>query len=123
MKILGFHLAWIVVKNLETAIKFYTETLGLTLTTKSIEHKWAELKGPEGFQLGIAEESAYMENKAGSNAVMTLSVDNIEEARNVYIKKGVKLLGDIIEVPGHVKMQTFMDQDHNVMQLVQILSE
>lgn len=122
MKVLGINLSWIVVKDLDSAIKFYTDTVGLTLRNKSPEHHWAELSGPDGSTLGIAQESSYMENKAGSNAVVTITVDDIEVARNSFLKKGAKLLGEVMEVPGHVKMQTFMDNDHNVMQLVQLLS-
>lgn len=122
MKVQGMKLAWIVVKDLDAAIKFYTESVGLTLMNKNTEHNWAELSGPDGFVLGMGQESPYMDNKAGSNAVMTIEVDDIIAARNSFEKKGITLLGDIMEVPGHVKMQTFMDSDRNVMQLVQCLS-
>lgn len=122
MKVIGMNLAWIVVKDLEAAITFYTDVVGLTLREKSLEHHWAELSGPDGFTLGLAQESSHMELRAGSNAVVTITVEDIVVAKNFYLKKGAKMLGDIIEVPGHVKMQTFIDKDGNTLQLVQLLS-
>ena len=121
MKVRGNLLSWIVVKDLKAAIKFYTEVVGLTLLNKSPEYGWAELAGPEGASLGIAQESSEMEIKAGSNAVMSISVDNLDAACGLYRKKGAKLVGEIVEVPGHVRMQTFLDFDGNMMQVVQKL--
>ena len=117
----GIKLTWIVVKDLESAIKFYTEAVGLTLLERHSEYGWAELSGPDGSRLGLAQESPEMELKAGMNAVTAVTVDNIETARDFFLKKGVKLIGEIIEVPGHVKMQTFQDKDGNTLQLVQKL--
>ena len=121
MEVRGNLLSWIVVKDLKAAVKFYTEVVGLTLLNKSPEYGWAELAGPEGASLGIAQESSEMEIKAGSNAVMSISVDNLDAACGLYRKKGAKLVGEIVEVPGHVRMQTFLDSDGNMMQVVQKL--
>ncbi|HRD54929.1 MAG TPA: hypothetical protein PLC42_00885 [Parachlamydiaceae bacterium] len=57
-----------------------------------------------------------------ANAVVTISVQNIEEARTDFLKKNVTLVGDILEVSVHVKMQTFKDTDGNTFQLCQLLS-
>src|ERR1700722_5016007 len=107
MEIKGIHLAWIVVENVEAAIKFYTETVGFTLMEFSKEYGWAELLGKDGARLGIAKHSS--EIAAGGNAVITITVTDIEKARDEFLKKNVHLVGDILEVPGHVKMQTFKD--------------
>lgn len=119
MVVQGIFLSWIVVKDIKTALKFYTEVVGLKLREYHEQYGWAELVGPDGAALGIAEESPQEAIKAGSNAVITVSVDNLEEARQEFIKKGVSLMGDVIDVPGHVKMQTFADQDGNTLQLVE----
>ena len=123
MKVKGIQLSWIVVKDLQKAIKFYTDIVGLKLLNQSPEYGWAELAGPGGCTLGIAQENPQMDNKyvAGTNAIMTVSVEDIDKALAVYKKKGVRLIGDVVEVPGHVKMQTFSDQDGNLMQVVQTL--
>jgi predicted enzyme related to lactoylglutathione lyase len=121
MKVEGMHLAWIVVKDLAKALEFYTETVGLTLRSHQMEHGWAELSGPNGSLLGIAQEGPCMEQTAGINAVMTVTVANIDAAIKHFLEKGAKLIGSVIEVPGHVKMQTFVDVDGNTLQLVEQL--
>lgn len=121
MKNIGINLSWIVVKDIQAAVKFYTEVAGFALQELSEEYKWAELKGPEGSRLGIAEESSDNDIKAGSNAITAITVEDIKEAIAFFKEKGVTLVGDMMEVPGHVKIQTFTDLDGNTMQIVQKL--
>ena len=121
MNTIGIHLAWIVVKDFNAAIHFYTEVVGLTLKEKVEEYGWAELSGPSGTILAIMKDSPESEFPAGSNAVVTITVKDLQIAREHFMKKGAKLLGDIVEVPGHVRLQSFVDADGNRMQLVQEL--
>lgn len=116
-------LAWIVVNDLDKAIHFFTEVVGLKVLQRSDEWGWAELGGPDGgSELGIALASMEMHVKPGQNAIMTFDVADILKSKSEMSKKGAKLLGDIIEVPGHVKLQFFQDPDGNLFQLVQQLS-
>ncbi len=121
MNVRGNMLSWIVVKDLQESIVFYTEVVGLTLLEEALEYGWAELSGPEGCRLGIAQESDDESVKAGSNAIIAITVDDLDKACSSYKDKGAKLLGEVIEIPGHVKMQTFVDTDGNMMQIVQKL--
>lgn len=121
MKTEGFHLAWIVVKDLDKAIDFYTKTVGLQLKELHQEFRWAELGGPNGATLGIGEENSQSEIPAGGNAVVTITVENMDKSLDHFKSKGAKLVGDVLEIPGHVKMQTFTDRDGNTLQLVQKL--
>lgn len=121
MKTEGIFLSWIVVKDIKQAIKFYTDVVGLTLKEFHPEFGWAELAGPRGSSLGIGQENSETPMKAGVNAVVTIAVDDIDVARQHYLAKGATLVGEVIEVPGHVKMQTFTDVDGNTMQIVQKL--
>lgn len=125
MAIKSIGLAWIVVKDFKSAIKFYTHVVGLKLHEINEEFGWAELAGNDGDGaiLGIARESNDEAIRAGQNAVITLSVDDIAKAKQDLAKKGAKMVGDIIEIPGHVKMQTIVDADGNHMQLVQQLGK
>lgn len=123
MKTKSFSLAWIVVKDLKKAVKFYTETAGLKLLKVSEEHGWAELQGHEdGAMLGIATMQKECPLLAGQNACVTLTVDDIKKAKEDLHKKGVKFLGDIHEIPGHVKLLMAVDPDGNHFQLVQMLN-
>lgn len=115
-------MVWIVVKDLKQAVKFYIDTVGLKLMEQHEEFGWAELQGhEEGARLGLAQ--ANMENniKPGQNAVVTFTVENLEKAIDDLKKKGCKCLGDVQEVPGHVKLQLAIDNDGNHFQLVQLL--
>lgn len=121
MKTQGIHLSWIVVKNLKEAIKFYTNVAGLKLLEFHEEFGWAELAGPEGATLGLAQEDPAHGQMAGTNAVITITVDNLEAACEQFIKGKAILIGEPLEIPGQVRMQTFQDQDGNTMQLVEKL--
>lgn len=122
MKIKGIFLGWIVVKNMDSAIKFYTQVMGLTLKEHSKEYGWAELSGPDGAILGIAQENQEFNMKAGTNAVMTITVDNIVKAIEDLKKKGANLQGDVMEIPGEVKLQSLVDADGNMFQIVEKLN-
>lgn len=122
MKVQGIHLVWVVVSDIKTAIEFYTKTIGLTLKEFNDEYGWAELSGPDGCTLGLAQQNPSENMKPGSNAVTTLTVDDLETAKNELIRKKCRLIGETLEVPGHVKMQTFADVDGNMLQLCQLLA-
>lgn len=118
-------LVWIVVRDFKQALKFYTETVGLQLMECQEHYGWAELQGASGMRLGISQESPGSEEHSfvgpGENAVVTLTVDNIEETTASMKKKGVVCVGKLQEVPGHVKMQLMRDPDGNHFQMVQMI--
>lgn len=117
-------LVWISVSDVQKAIKFYTETVGLKLMEVHEEFGWAELEGHRGgARLGIAQMQPKAEDtiQPGQNAVMTFTVANLETANADMRKKGAKLIGEIQEVPGHVKLQMAVDSDGNHFQLVECL--
>lgn len=118
----GTFLSWIVVADIEKAVKFYTEIMGLELKEYNKEFGWAELSGSEGALLGLAQENIEYGMKAGTNAVVTISVDDIHKAIEEMKQQGVRLIGDPIEIPGDVRMQTLIDIDGNMLQLVQNIS-
>jgi predicted enzyme related to lactoylglutathione lyase len=122
MKTKSFSLAWIVVKDFKKAVKFYTEKAGLKLLKASEEHGWAELQGhEEGAMLGIATVQKECPLLPGQNACVTLTVEDIDKAKDDLHKEGVKFLGEIHEIPGHVKLLMAVDPDGNHFQLVQML--
>jgi len=121
VKNLGIYLSWIVVKDFAAAVEFYKQTVGLELKEYHPDMGWAEFSGPGGSVLGIAQENPQEAVKAGGNAVITVAVENIQQACEEFLQKGVTLVGEILEIPGHVKMQTFLDKDGNTLQLVQTL--
>jgi predicted enzyme related to lactoylglutathione lyase len=124
MSIQSMDLAWIVVKDLKTAVTFYTDVVGLKVDVLEEQYGWAELVAQNGkMRLGIAQKNEHSDMEAGTNAVITLTVKNIEESKKDLLNKGAQLIGDIIEVPGNVKMQTLADKDGNRLQIVEILNK
>lgn len=122
MQVKEIGLAWIVVKNIKAAIRYYTEVVGLKLMEFNEQYGWAELEGHEGgSRLGIAQENPKEAISAGQNAVVTFTVGSVDKAKADMVKKGAKLDGETIEIPGHVKMQTVIDQDGNRFQICELL--
>lgn len=123
MSVKEIGLSWIVVKDLRAAVRYYTEVVGLKLMECNESYGWAELEGHsgEGARLGIAQENPQEKVKAGQNAVVTLTVSDLEKSKAAMVKQGAQCLGDVVEVPGHVKMQSFLDADGNCFQICQLL--
>lgn len=122
MKVKEIGLSWIVVKDIKSAVKYYTEVVGLKLAEFNEQYGWAELEGHEGgARLGIAQASPQEKVGPGENAIVTFTVENIEKTKASMIQKGARCEGDILEVPGHVKMQTLIDGDGNRFQICELI--
>jgi predicted enzyme related to lactoylglutathione lyase len=120
----SIELAWIVVNDINKALKFYTEIVGLKLLEHNKEFGWAELSGHlSGARLGIAQKSEMEVIQPGQNAVVTLTVDDLEATRADLEGKGVKMIGETQEIPGMVKLQMISDEDGNQTQLIQMLKK
>jgi len=117
MAIKKIGLSWIAVSDFKKAEQFFVHTLGLKIKEKSTEYGWLELTGINGGSiLGVGE--AMEHDKAGSNAVVTFTVDDIEDTREDLKNKGINV-SEIMEVPGNIKLANFMDNDGNLFQLAE----
>mgnify|MGYP001614220653 CR=1 FL=1 len=121
MEIPSIGLVWIVVDDFKAAVKFYTEVVGLKLMESSEEWNWAELEGKNGMRLGIGKCHEKCDVKPGDNAILTVTVDSLDKKKAEMIQKGAVCVGDVQEVPGHVRMQMIKDLDGNQFQIVQKL--
>ena len=122
MKVKEIGLIWIVVKDVKAAVSYYTDIVGLKLMEFNEQYGWAELEGHEGgTRMGIAQENPQEKITAGQNAVITFTVEDLEKVKAEMVKKGAKCEGDVIEIPGHVKMQTLSDLDGNRFQICELL--
>ncbi len=123
MNLQSIGLVWIAVSDLQAAIQFYTETVGLKLAELNDQYGWAELEGPDGgTRLGIAQMPPKNDDdvKPGQNAIMTFTVKSLEKAVSEMKQKGTRFIGDVEEIPGHVKMQMVQDTDGNRFQMVEV---
>lgn len=122
MKVTKIELGWIIVSDFAKSKQFFTETLGLNLAEQADEYKWMELAPKEGdMRLGVGEycEEYSKDDTPGQNMVLAFTVDDVRSAKKELEEKGVKFIGDIVEVPGNVKMATLTDPDGNKFQLVE----
>jgi len=114
MKVL---LSWYPVKDLEQAKKFYGDVLGLH---KIFEMQgWAEFSHAEGQAAIALSQSPNGTGEGGATVV--LAVENLDATRRNLSKRGVNFEGDVMEIPGVVRIATFRDPFGNRLQLAQNL--
>ncbi len=114
----GITLSAVTVKNLEKMKHLFVDLLGLELKDYAPEYNWMEIGGEMGSLLGVGQEAPdcaeqEIQQAPGNNAWVSISVDNLEESKAHLENNGITFIGDIFEVPGHVKMALFQDYDGN----------
>ena len=112
-------LAWYNVSDLEAAKKFYGGVLGLK---KSFEMQgWAEYSHENGgAAVGLNAMGAGSSGQAGG-ATVVLGIENLDATMKKLGSVGVKFAGEIMEIPGVVRIATFHDPFGNTLQLAQTL--
>lgn len=108
------------VRDLGASIAWFQDTLGFEETFKVPEAGWAEVSTPaEGVTIGLNQGA---EAPAGGGAMPVFGVTDIAAARAELEGKGVRFQGDTVELPGMVKLATFVDLDGNAYMLAQSLA-
>ena len=104
------------VSDMDAAVAFYGEVLGLPLVRRDGD-EWAEFEaGPIRFALhGSAEQSP------GSGTVV-LRVHDLDEARMVLGGRGADLDEHVGEVEGFARFATARDPDGNPVQLIEYVA-
>ena len=122
MLIKNMELGWTTVSDIDKARTFFVDKLGLRQTRYNKEFGWIELQAEdEGFKLGLGQKNDHSPYQIGHNVILTFTVENIEAAKKELEEKGVEFVTDIYEIPSHVKMADFVDEDGNAFQLAQTL--
>ena len=123
MAVKRIDLAWIEVSDWEKAKQFFTEVVGLKVVSTQEQFGWMELRGADGGTLlGVAKSNEGNDLRPGQNAIVALTVDDIVATKAEMEAKGATFHGDIMEVPGQVKLALFSDPDGNLFHLVQDIS-
>ena len=113
----GISLACVTVTDLKKAKHLFVDLLGLEIKEEAEEFKWLELGSEDQeARLGVGEYfedqgSEYMQ--AGTSAIVSIEVENVEEAKKHLEDNGVEFLNGVLEVPGEVKLAIFKDSDGN----------
>lgn len=104
--------AYYVTGDMDRAVAFYRDALGLSLTFQD-GGKWAQLKaGDVNFSLSSPEEGA----PGAVGAVVIFEVDDIVASRDQIAAGGAEIV-DERDMGDHGKALTFRDPDGNLVQL------
>ena len=105
------------VSDLDRAIGWYEKILGFKLLYKSEDIAWCELStGVARVNVGLSERR---EAGGSGGATLTFGVTDLEAAKAVLDANGVRQDGDIVEIPGLVRLLTFFDADDNALMFYQ----
>ena len=108
------------VKNLVVSKSWYQDVLGFELLFELTEKKLCEFASPVNrVTVGLSEITEF---KEGSDTTLTFGVIDIDAARMKMIHKGVKFVSETEEIPGIVKLATFLDPSGNKLMLYQSLN-
>ena len=108
--------------DMDAAVRFYTEALGLKLLERYGDH-WASIDGGHGLTIGLHPASA--QNPAGRAGSITIgfrSSEPIREAVATLKARGVVFRGDIID-DAQLLIANFQDPDGNPFYLAEMKTE
>ncbi len=108
------------VSNMESAIEWYKDVLGLELVYKLDQFGWCEMStATKHVTIGLGQTE---DVKPGSTTP-TFGVLDIDAARKHLESKDVRFDGDTYEIEGMVKLCMFYDPDGNSYMLAQSLTD
>lgn len=112
----------IFISDMDEAVRFYTETLGLKLTFRAENH-WATVDAGDGLTLGLhpASEKAPAPGTLGAVQIGLNVARPIEDVVETFKSRGVQFRGGIVDdANGGVKLAFFNDPDGNVLYLCEV---
>ena len=106
------------VTDLDRSIAWYQDVLGFELLYKRDEIAWGELStGVDRVNVGLSERQ---EAGGPGGATLTFGVTDLEAAKAALDEHGVRQDGNILEIPGLVRLLTFFDPDDNALMFYQL---
>ncbi len=109
----------IYVSNMDQAVRFYTEVVGLRLAYRFGDH-WASIELGRGLTIGLHPASAEMPaGRPGSMAIGLELNGDIHEAVRKLEAKGVTFHGEVSEAKAG-SFVSFSDPDGNLLYLAQL---
>jgi catechol 2,3-dioxygenase-like lactoylglutathione lyase family enzyme len=106
------------VTDLERSIDWYRDRLGFELLYRRDDIGWCELKsGVASVAVGLSERR---EAGGPGGATLTFGVTDLDAAKADLDVAGVRQDGDIVEIPGLVRLLTFFDPDDNALMFYEV---
>jgi len=108
--------------DMDAAVRFYTEALGLTLIARYGNH-WASIDGGNGLTIGLHPSSS--QNPAGRTGSITIGFrasDPIREAVATLERRGISFRGGVVD-DGQLLIATFEDLDGNPLYLAEMKTQ
>ena len=107
---LSIHHVVIYVQDMDRAIKFYHDTLGLALGYQS--DSWTVVGNPNEVYIGLHITDVNNEVKSDSTDIV-FKVEDIRQSRESLINKGVIFYDNITEISPTSSFTSFRDPDGN----------
>ncbi len=99
------------VKDLDLAVRFYTEMLGFVLTERRDDLQFAHLAtNVEGLEIGLSQQQ---EPLGSGSVLLNIGVADVQAARRAIESRGVTFTRPTIVIPGKVALAEFADPDGN----------
>ena len=119
MKLDGVDHVWFWVSDMDRAVGFYRDGLGLAVNSRHGD-EWAEL---EAGVIHIGLHGARSEGNAPHGGTAVFRVDDLDLAKTALEQRGVAFHEHLGEVPGIARYASFDDPDGNSMQLIEYVPE
>jgi predicted enzyme related to lactoylglutathione lyase len=109
----GISVVWVPVSDMDRALEFYGDTLGLDIEQQ--EDDWS-LVVAGAVRVGLNGRSEEMSGGEGGAVIAFAVSDDIETSVDELAAAGVEIAGGVSEYPWG-KVATFLDPDGNELQL------
>ena len=113
MAVKKFSSAYYVVKDMDKAVGFYQDILGLNIKFRDGD-RWTQFD-VNGVAVALADPSEGTVPPGGGGTVV-LEVDDLAETRDTLTQNGVKV-NDIVDMGGHGRYFTAVDPAGNIVQI------
>jgi catechol 2,3-dioxygenase-like lactoylglutathione lyase family enzyme len=108
----------VMVSDFDRAVRFYVDTLGLTLRSRYAS-EWAEVEA-DGFTIGLHPARPGQAAVANDALSIGLEVDDIDEAVAELTRRGVAFPRGV-KADGAVKLAAFTDPDGTPLYVCQVV--